>query len=76
LSQLYSEKQELIKVVEAQEIRPADVDRMNATREQLVSSLTSCRENLDLINQNVWQSEISVQKVMDTLEKKVQEFSI
>lgn len=75
LTQLYSEKQELTKVVDSQELSPADVDRMNATRDQLATSLATCRENLDNINQSVWKSEIAVQKNMDMLEKKVQEFS-
>jgi kinetochore protein NDC80 len=75
LEQLYAEKQALHNTVEAQELSPADVDRMNAERDQLVTSLASCRSNLDLVNQRVWQSEISLQKQMDSLEKRVQEFN-
>lgn len=75
LEQLYNEKQNLIRIVDAQELSPSDVDRMNAERDQLVTSLASTRSNLDAINQRVWQSEISLQKQMDALEKRVAEFN-
>lgn len=75
MEKLYAEKQELSETVDLQELSPADVDRMNSERDQLVQSLEAARTALDDINKRVWQSEITMQKTMDRLEKSVQDFN-
>lgn len=75
ISQLNVEKQKLQNIIDAQELSPADVDRLNAERDQLTKSLEACRMNLDELNKTVWQGEITLQKTMDQLEKGVREFN-
>ena len=75
IEQLYQDKQTLSDTVDAQELSPTDVDRMNAERDQLVQSLESTRNHLDEINKKVWNGEITLQKTMDRLERSVQEFN-
>lgn len=62
---LAQEKIELQATVDAQEISPADVDRMNSERDQLVKSLEIVSSKLDEINKEIWDSEIQIQKKMD-----------
>jgi kinetochore protein NDC80 len=75
VEKLYEEKHALIETVDKQELSPADVDRMNAERDQLVASLETTRANLDEVNKMVWQGEITLQKTMDRLERSVQQFN-
>ena len=73
--ELYREKQALQETIDQQELSPADVDRMNAERDQLSSSLNLTRDNLDSATKRVWQGEITLQKTMDRLETGVHEFN-
>lgn len=62
---LAQEKIELQETVDCQEISPADVDRMNSERDQLVKSLELVSSKLDEINKQIWDNEIQIQKKMD-----------
>ena len=62
---LAAEKLELQATVDAQEISPADVDRMNSERDQLIKSLEILSGKLDEINKEIWDKEIQIQKKMD-----------
>lgn len=65
LEKLFSEKAELQKAVDSQEISPADVDRMNSERDALSLSLAQLAEKQEEINQRVWDKEIVTQREMD-----------
>ncbi|KAH6564739.1 hypothetical protein BASA50_004094 [Batrachochytrium salamandrivorans] len=75
LAQVTAEKIELQQIVDAQEISPADVDRMNAERDQLAFSLQTVSTKLESANKAVWEKEIALQKRMDQLEKVVQDYN-
>ena len=64
-SNLQEEKINLQATVDAQEISPADVDRMNSERDQLVKSLEVVGNKLDEVNKDIWEKEIGIQKKMD-----------
>ncbi|EGF78856.1 hypothetical protein BATDEDRAFT_90028 [Batrachochytrium dendrobatidis JAM81] len=72
---LTNEKTELQQTVDAQDISPADVDRMNAERDQLALSLQTVSTKLETANKIVWEKEIALQKRMDQLEKVVQDYN-
>ena len=57
--------------VDGQDLSPADVDRLNAERDQLAKSLALTSQNLDTITKQVWAQEIALQKKMDILERCV-----
>ena len=69
------ERSALTTTVENQEISPADVDRMNAERDQLSNTLKITGEQLDKVNKVVWSKEISVQKQMDSLERACERYN-
>lgn len=69
VKKLTVEREQLAATVDAQEISPADVDRMNAERDQLAKSLALMNQQLDTVNKNVWNDEIALQKKMDSLER-------
>ncbi|KAJ3154161.1 kinetochore-associated Ndc80 complex subunit ndc80 [Geranomyces michiganensis] len=73
--ELAEEKAQLQRTVDAQEISPADVDRMTAEREQLNQTLAAVAEKMETANKALWEKEISQQKSMDALEKVVQEYN-
>ncbi|KAI8815759.1 HEC/Ndc80p family-domain-containing protein [Fimicolochytrium jonesii] len=73
--QLTAEKAGLQRTVDAQEISPADVDRMTAEREQLSQTLESVAQKMEEANTNVWEKEIALQKRMDQLERLIQEYN-
>ncbi|KAI8921009.1 HEC/Ndc80p family-domain-containing protein [Powellomyces hirtus] len=73
--QLGEEKASLQRTVDAQEISPADVDRMTAEREQLNQTLQAVAAKMDVANKLLWEKEISHQKNMDGLEKVIQEYN-
>ncbi|TPX70338.1 hypothetical protein SpCBS45565_g01736 [Spizellomyces sp. 'palustris'] len=73
--QLADEKAQLQRTVDAQEISPADVDRMTAEREQLNQTLGTVAVKMDEANKSLWDKEITMQKKMDHLEKLIQEYN-
>ncbi|KAL2915097.1 kinetochore-associated Ndc80 complex subunit ndc80 [Polyrhizophydium stewartii] len=75
IARITAEKTELQQIIDAQEISPADLDRMNAERDQLALSLQVVSNKLDAANKIVWEKEIALQKKMDQLEKVVQEYN-
>ncbi len=75
VKKLTREREELQATVDSQEISPADVDRMNAERDQLAKTLNLMRTQLDDINKAVWNDEIALQKKMDALERSAEKFN-
>lgn len=65
------EREALQETVDAQDLSPADVDRLNAERDQLAKSLALTSQNLDTVTKQVWTQEIALQKKMDILERCV-----
>ena len=61
--------------VDAQDISPADVDRMNLERDQLSLSITSTTHSLSTLNSTVWEREILLQKKHDAMDKRVTAFN-
>ncbi|KAJ3367615.1 kinetochore-associated Ndc80 complex subunit ndc80 [Kappamyces sp. JEL0680] len=60
---------------ESSEISPADVDRMNAERDQLAKTLSLMTHQLDEVTKAVWNEEIALQKKMDALERSADKFN-
>jgi len=75
VKQLSVEREELQKQVDAQEISPQDVDRMNAERDQLAKTLSVMSNSLDTVTKTIWNEEISLQKKMDSLERSCDKFN-
>jgi kinetochore protein NDC80 len=75
LEKLFVEKAELQKMVDMQEISPADVDRMNSERDALSTSLAQLAEKQDEINTRVWDKEVITQREMDKLEGGIKSFN-
>ncbi|KAJ3342642.1 kinetochore-associated Ndc80 complex subunit ndc80 [Gonapodya sp. JEL0774] len=75
LAEITLERTRLQEVVDAQEIRPEDVDRMNAEKESLARQIQVVSSKGEELSQMAWDSEIAGQKVFDRLEKKVQEYN-
>lgn len=75
MQSLTNDRAHLTSVVEKQEISAADVDRMNAERDQLAKSITLVSDQLDQTNKTVWNKEIAIQKKMDSLERSVEKFN-
>ena len=70
-----NEKEQMQHCVDSQEISPADVDRMNSERDQLVKALSTTSQKMDTFNSDIWEKEIQIQKKMDLLEKLVQNYN-
>ncbi|KAJ3392143.1 kinetochore-associated Ndc80 complex subunit ndc80 [Lobulomyces angularis] len=75
LEKVLNEKNSLQQVVDSQEISPADVDRMNAERDQLQSTLIQLSNKQEEVNKRVWEKEIEIQKEMDKLDKLIKAFN-
>lgn len=71
VKKLTKEREALQATVDAQDLSPADVDRLNAERDQLAKSLALTSQNLDTVTKQVWAQEIALQKKMDVLERCV-----
>jgi kinetochore protein NDC80 len=71
VKKLTKEREALQETVDAQDLSPADVDRLNAERDQLAKSLALTSQNLDTVTKQVWTQEIALQKKMDILERCV-----
>ncbi len=61
--------------VEAQDICPEDIDRMNADKDQLVKTLESITLAKDEASKIFWDRELQVQKRLDAVEKAVQNYN-
>jgi kinetochore protein NDC80 len=72
---LQEERMRLNKIIDNQDLSPADVDRMNAERDQLSKSIAMSGEQLDKINKQVWSKEIEIQKKMDLIERECEKFN-
>ncbi|KAI9143730.1 HEC/Ndc80p family-domain-containing protein [Paraphysoderma sedebokerense] len=75
LEQLNSEKLSLQAQIDAQDISPADFDRMTSEREQLTKALETLQQKIDEISKQMWDKEINVQKKLDQIEKLVQDYN-
>ncbi|KAJ1967771.1 kinetochore-associated Ndc80 complex subunit ndc80 [Dispira parvispora] len=75
ISQLHAEKQQVQQVVDAQEISPADIDRMNSERQKLSEVLQDLNMRIEEMNKLIWQKEIEVQPKIDAIEQLVQDFN-
>jgi kinetochore protein NDC80 len=69
------EKSSLQAQVDAQSISPADVDRMTAEREKLVSGLEQMASKLDEARKVTFERELTAQKKVETLEKLIQGYN-
>jgi len=65
----------LQKVVDAQHIRPEDVDRMNTDKEAMLRQIETVQAKSESVAKVVWEHEITMQKRTDHLEKLVQEYN-
>ncbi len=63
------------KVVDAQQVRPEDVDRMNTDKEALLRQIETVQAKSESVAKVVWENEITLQKRMDHLEKLVQDYN-
>lgn len=62
--------------VDAQNICPEDIDKMNAEKEQLVKTLSTISSSKEEISRLFWEREVQVQRKIDELEKLAQEFNL
>ena len=69
------EKDELQFIVDNQEVSPADVDRMNAEREQLSRQIEQLTEKNTEMEKLIWDREIATQKKLDEVDKVSQDFN-
>lgn len=60
--------------VDAQQISPADVDRMTSEREQLSKSLDAVNAKIEAVSNTAWEREIAVQKKLDAVERILQDY--
>lgn len=61
--------------VDAQDIRPEDIDKMNAEKEMLCKTMETLNQAKDEASKIFWEREVLVQKRMDTVEKLIQEYN-
>jgi kinetochore protein NDC80 len=69
------EKAELQDVVDAQELSPADIDRMTAERDQLAKNLEQYNEREDQVKNSIWEFEVACQKKLDQVDKRIKDFN-
>ncbi|KAI8806344.1 HEC/Ndc80p family-domain-containing protein [Cladochytrium replicatum] len=75
LAKLVEEKRRLQIIVDAQEMSPADVERMTSEREQLGQALKLQTAQTKEKMETFLKMEISGQKIVDQLEKQIQSFN-
>eukprot|EP00842_Homolaphlyctis_polyrhiza_P002313 jgi/Hompol1/3082/HPOL_001557-RA len=75
MQRMETEKHNLQVIVEAQQTSQADIDRMNAERDQLRHTLDTVGKKLDEANKLVWDKEIASQKMMDQLDRVVYDYN-
>lgn len=61
--------------VDAQDIRPEDIDKMNADKEILVKTIETLNQAKEEASRIFWDREVQVQKKLDAVEKLVQEYN-
>lgn len=61
--------------VDAQDIRPEDIDKMNAEKEMLCKTMETLNQAKEEASKIFWEREVQVQKRMDAVEKLVQEYN-
>lgn len=62
--------------IDAQNICPEDIDKMNAEKEQLLKTLNTISSSKEEISRLFWEREVQVQRKIDELEKLSQEFNL
>lgn len=75
LEQRLKENQELQTIIDAQDITPADVERMMSAKHSLEQSLQLLCEQRDSIQKDVWTREVEVQKASDSLDRAISMFN-
>lgn len=75
LADLENQRSQLQAQVDAQDICPEDIDRMNSEKEQLVKALGSLTQLKEETSKLFWEREMLVQKKIDSIEKLVQEYN-
>lgn len=61
--------------VDAQDIRPEDIDKMNAEKEILCKTMETLNQAKEEASKIFWEREVQVQKRMDAVEKLIQEYN-
>ena len=61
--------------VDAQDIRPEDIDKMNAEKETLCKTMDTLNQAKEEASKIFWEREVQVQKRMDAVEKLIQEYN-
>lgn len=61
--------------VDAQDIRPEDIDKMNAEKEMLCKTMETLNQAKEEASKIFWEREVQVQKRMDAVEKLIQEYN-
>lgn len=61
--------------VDAQDICPEDIDRMNSDKDQLVRTLESLNQAKEEASKIFWDRELQTQKKLDIVEKLVQDYN-
>ncbi|KAJ2751526.1 kinetochore-associated Ndc80 complex subunit ndc80 [Coemansia pectinata] len=72
--ELERERSEVQAIVDAQQINPEDVDRMNSERNQLHETLRGVQERAKEADQVVWDREMKLQRVLDDVESLTQDY--
>ncbi|KAJ2556756.1 kinetochore-associated Ndc80 complex subunit ndc80 [Coemansia sp. RSA 1933] len=72
---LEKEKAEVQEIVDAQQISPEDVDRMNSEHNHLSETLNGVQSKLKEVVKEVWDREIRLQRVLDDVENLSQEYT-
>ncbi len=75
LEKIEIERSGLQAQVDAQNICPEDIDKMNADKEQLCKTLESLSSAKEETQRIFWERELVVQKKLDAVEKLVQEYN-
>ncbi|KAJ2449586.1 kinetochore-associated Ndc80 complex subunit ndc80 [Coemansia sp. RSA 2424] len=72
---LERERSEVQAIVDAQQINPEDVDRMNSERNQLHETLQGVQERVKEAVKVVWDREMKLQRVLDDVESLAQDYA-
>lgn len=75
IAEYEQQKIELSSQVEAQQISPEDIDRMNSEKDQLCKILEGITQTKEEITRIFWERENSVFKKIEQVEKLVQEYN-
>jgi len=75
LQQAQRVKDEIQRVLDQQEVNPADAERMNHERRALDSAQNSLMEERDGIQKSIWATEMSISKQQEQVERLVEEYN-